>query len=360
MQRRRFIHHGGLAGVLAAGAAPAVVHAQANLRWRLASSFPKSLDTIYGAAEVFAKKVGEMTGGKFQISVHPAGELLPPFGVVDGVQAATVEMAHTVPYYFFGKDETFAIGAAIPFGLNSRQMTAWMYRGNGLKLMREFYAKYNIINFPGGNTGVQMGGWYRREIKTPADIKGLKIRIGGFAGRVIERMGGVSQNIPGGEVYQALEKGTIDAAEWIGPYDDQKLGFNKVAPFYHYPGWWEGGPQIDFFINTQAYAALSGEYKAIVEMAASHVHVDMQANYDAKNPAALKALAATGVKVLPFPKPVLDEAFKQSIGLYEELSAKNPNWKKVYDDYAAFRREQNLWFRFAEASFDRYMQGVRL
>jgi TRAP-type mannitol/chloroaromatic compound transport system substrate-binding protein len=360
VQRRRFIHHSGLAGVLAAGAAPAMVHAQSNLRWRLASSFPKSLDTIYGGAELFAKKVGEMSGGKFQISVHPAGELLPPFGVVDGVQAGTVEMAHTVPYYYFGKDETFAIGAAIPFGLNSRQMSAWTFQGNGLKLMREFYAKYNIINFPGGNTGVQMGGWYRKEIKSLADMKGLKMRIGGFAGRVIERMGAVSQNIPGGEVYQALEKGTIDAAEWIGPYDDEKFGFYKVAPNYYYPGWWEGGPQIDFFINTQAYAKLSAEYKAMIEAAAAVAHIDMQARYDAKNPAALKTLVKAGVKVLPFPKPVLDEAFKQSMQLYDELSAKNPNWKKVYEDYSAFRREQNLWFRFAESSFDRYMQSVKL
>ncbi len=360
MQRRRFLRHGGLAGVLAAGTAPAVVHAQANLRWRLASSFPKSLDTIFGTAELFAKKVGEMTGGKFQISVHPGGELLPPFGVVDGVQAGTIEMAHTVPYYYFGKDETFAIGAAIPFGLNSRQMSAWTFQGNGLKLMREFYARYNIINFPGGNTGVQMGGWYRKEIKSLADMKGLKMRIGGFAGRIVERMGAVSQSIPGGEVYQALEKGTIDAVEWIGPYDDEKLGFYKVAPFYYYPGWWEGGPQIDFFINTQAYAGLSAEYKAIVEAACAVAHIDMQARYDVKNPAALKSLVKAGVKVLPFPKPVLDEAFKQSMQLYDELRARNPNWKKVYDDYSAFRREQNLWFRFAEASFDRYMQSVKL
>eukprot|EP01038_Epipyxis_sp_PR26KG_P020323 gene20322-28773_t len=165
------MRHGGLAGVLAAGVAPALAQTPANLRWRLASSFPKSLDTIYGAAEVFSKKVSELSGGKFQISVHAGGELMPPFGVVDGVQNGTVEIAHTAPYYFFGKDEAFAIGSAIPFGLNSRQMTAWTYRGNGLKLMREFYAKYNIVNFPGGNTGVQMGGWYRKEIKSAADMK---------------------------------------------------------------------------------------------------------------------------------------------------------------------------------------------
>ncbi|MCX2861864.1 TRAP transporter substrate-binding protein [Paucibacter sp. PLA-PC-4] len=360
MKRRSFVGHAGLAGVLAAGAAPAVVQAQAQIRWRLASSFPKALDTIYGAADVFARKVKEMSGGKFEISVHAGGELMPAFGVVDGVQNATVEMAHTAPYYFFGKDETFALGCAIPFGLNSRQMTAWQYEGNGLKLMREFYAKYNIISFPMGNTGAQMGGWYRKEIKSVADIKGLKMRIGGFAGRVLERLGGVPQNIPGGEIYQALEKGTIDATEWVGPYDDQKLGFNKVAPHYYYPGWWEGGPQLDLYINTKAYEGLSAEYKAIVECAAAYAHTEMQAKYDARNPAALRQLVAAGTKLQRFPKDVMDAAFKESMAVYSELSAKNPNWKKVYDDYAKFRSEQNLWFRFAEAGFDDFMQQQKL
>src|SRR5256885_1646751 len=207
MDRRKALKHAGLAGVLTAAAAPAV-HAQAAIRWRLASSFPRSLDTIYGSAEVFSKAIKEMSGGKFEISVHAAGELMPAFGVVDGVQNGTVEIAHTAPYYFFGKNEAFAIGGAIPFGMNSRQLTAWIVDGNGGKLMREFYAEYGIVNFLGGNTGAQMGGWFRKEVKTPEDIKGLKFRIGGFAGRIIERMGGVPQNIPGGEIYQALEKGT--------------------------------------------------------------------------------------------------------------------------------------------------------
>ncbi|MDP3619738.1 MAG: ABC transporter substrate-binding protein, partial [Ramlibacter sp.] len=278
MDRRSIIKHAGIAGVLAAGVAPAV-HAQAAIRWRLASSFPKSLDTIYGAAETFSQKVKAMSGGKFEISVHAAGELMPAFGVVDGVQQGTVEVAHTAPYYFFGKDECFALGCAIPFGLNSRQMSAWIHEGNGMKLMREFYAKYNIINFAAGNTGSQMGGWYRKEIKSIKDIKGMKMRIGGFGGKVLERIGGVPQNIPGGEIYAALEKGTIDAAEWVGPYDDQKLGFQKVAPFYYYPGWWEGGPQLDLFINQKAWDGLSAENKAIVESASAVAHVDMQAKY---------------------------------------------------------------------------------
>jgi TRAP-type mannitol/chloroaromatic compound transport system substrate-binding protein len=360
MKRRSVIRGVGIAGVLAAGAAPAIVNAQANVRWRLASSFPRSLDTIFGASEVFAKMVNDMTGGKFQISTHAAGELMPAFGVVDGVQNGTVEVAHTAPYYFFGKDECFALGCAIPFGLNSRQMTAWMYDGNGLTLMREFYKAYNIINFPGGNTGTQMGGWYRKEIKSMADIKGLKFRVGGFAGKVIERMGGVPQNIPGGEIYQALEKGTIDAAEWVGPYDDLKLGFNKVAPNYYYPGWWEGGPQLDIFINTKAHEGLTSEYKAIVENAAAFAHTEMQAKYDSRNPAALRTLVAGGTKLFRFPKDVMDTAFKESMGLYSDVSAKNPAWKKIYTDYSNFRREQNLWFRFAEASFDDFMQAQKL
>jgi TRAP-type mannitol/chloroaromatic compound transport system substrate-binding protein len=359
MDRRSLVKGAGLAGILAAGAAPAV-HAQAALRWRLASSFPKSLDTIYGAAEVFSAKVKQLSGGKFDISVHAAGELMPAFNVVDGVQQGTVEAAHTAPYYFFGKDETFAIGGAIPFGLNSRQMSAWTFEVNGLKLMREFYAKYYIVKFPCGNTGAQMGGWFRKEIKSAKDLKGLKFRIGGFAGKVLERMGGVPQNIPGGEIYQALEKGTIDAAEWIGPYDDQKLGFNKVAPYYYYPGWWEGGLQLDLYINNKAYEALNAEQKAIVESASALAHVEMQARYDVKNPQALKQLVGAGAKLRPFPADLMAESFKQSMALYDELSAKNENWRKVYADYAKFRSDQNLWFRFTEATFDRFMQSQKL
>ncbi|MBI4755454.1 MAG: TRAP transporter substrate-binding protein [Betaproteobacteria bacterium] len=360
MERRSFLKKAGVGLAGAAAAAAPAVHAQSAIRWRLASSFPKALDTIFGAAEVFARKVGEMSGGKFTISVHAGGELMPPFGVVDGVQQGTVECAHTAPYYFFGKDETFAMDCAIPFGLNSRQLTAWMYEGNGLKLFREFYKSYNIVNFPMGNTGAQMGGWYRKEIKGLADIKGLKMRIGGFGGKVLERIGGVPQNIPGGEIYQALEKGTIDATEWVGPYDDLKLGFNKVAPNYYYPAWWEGGPQLSLYVNTKAYEALSAENKAIIECAAAFAHTDMQAKYDAKNPGALKQLVAGGTKLHRMPKEIMEAAFREAMALYSELSAKNPNWKKVYADFDAFRRDQNLWFRFAEAGFDDFMQQQKL
>jgi len=360
MDRRSLIKNAGIAGVLAAGIAPAV-HAQAAVRWRMASSFPKSLDTIYGGGEVFANAVKAMSGGKFEISVHAGGELMPPFGVVDGVQNGSVEMAHTVPYYFYGKNPASALGSAVPFGLNARQMSAWMKHGNGRKLMNEFYAKYNIISFAGGNTGCQMGGWYRKEIKSPADFKGLKMRLGGgLIGDVMIKMGAVPQSIPGGEIYQSLEKGTLDAAEWVGPYDDQKLGFNKVAPFYYYPGWWEGGPEVDFFINQKAYDALSAENKAIVDAASALAHMDMLAKYDAVNPTALKQLVGAKTKVLPFSQQVLEASFKASMEVFAENDAKSPEWKKIYADMRTFQRDQVLWFRFAENRFDNFMASQKL
>ena len=355
MDRRSLIKRAGIAGVLAAGAAPAV-HAQAAVRWRLASSFPKSLDTIYGGAEVMAKKVKEMSGGKFEISVHAGGELMPPFGIVDGLQNGTVEMGHTVPYYYYGKNPAFALGSAIPFGFNARQMHAWMNHGDGRKLMNEFYAGYNMMSYNGGNTGAQMGGWYRKEIKSIADLKGLKMRLGGgLVGEVMAKMGAVPQSIPAGEIYQSLEKGTLDAAEWVGPYDDEKLGFNKVAPYYYYPGWWEGGPEVSFFINTKAQAALSAENKAILEAACAYAAEDMLSKYDALNPIALKKLVANKTKLLPFPKDVMEGSFKASMEVFAANDAKSPEWKKIYADMKNFQRDQLLWFRFCEAGFDNFM-----
>lgn len=360
MDRRSIIKHAGIASVLAAGVAPAV-HAQAAVRWRLASSFPKSLDTIYGGADVFAKAVKSMSGGKFEISVHAGGELMPPFGVVDGVQQGTVEMCHSVPYYFYGKNPAFALGSAIPFGFNARQMDAWMLHGGGRKLMNEFYGGYNMVSFAGGNTGTQMGGWFRKEIKTPADFKGLKMRLGGgLVGEVMQKLGAVPQSIPGGEIYQSLEKGTIDAAEWIGPYDDQKLGFNKVAPFYYYPGWWEGGPEVDFFVNKKAFEGLSSEFQAIIEAASAVAHNDMLAKYDALNPTALKQLVAAKTKVLPFSQAVMDASFKASMEVFAENDAKSPEWKKIYAAMRSFQRDQILWFRFAEARYDTFMSSQKI
>ena len=359
MRRREFIKHGGLAGVLAAGAAPAFAQSQPEVKWRLTSSFPKSLDTIYGAAEEVAKKVAAATDNKFLIRVFSAGEIVPGLQALDAVQNATVEMCHTVSYYFFGKDPTFALDSAVPFGLNARQMNAWMNEGNGTKLTREFFKGYNIINFPCGNTGTQMGGWFRKEIKTVADMKGLKMRIGGFAGAVMSKLGLVPQQIAGGDIYPSLEKGTIDAAEWVGPYDDEKLGFNKVAKFYYYPGWWEGGPQVSALVNIKAWDALPKSYQAILEMACADAHTDMLAKYDGRNPAALKRLVAGGAQLRPFPRPVMDACYKAALEVFEETSAKNANFKKIYDDMIKFRGDQILWFRVAERAYDDFMVSIK-
>ncbi len=358
MQRRSFVKQAGLAGVLATTAAPAV-QAQEPLRWRLASSFPRTLDTLFGTAEMLAAQVSRMTGGRFQIAVHPAGELLPPFGMLEGVHSGTVEIAHTAPYYYVARDETFALDAAIPFGLNARLMNAWLYAGNGLKLLREFYAGFNIVNFPGGNTGAQMGGWYRKEIKTLEDLKGLRFRVNSFGGRVLSRLGVVPQGIPAGEIYQALEKGSLDAAEWIGPYDDQKLGLNRVAKFYYYPAWWEGGTNFSFYVNAKAHEALPSELRAILEAATTQAAAHCSARYDAYNPLALKELLASGVELHAFPREILDAAFKAATELYDELNQKNANWRRIYGDYLNFRRDGNNWLRYAEASFDQFLQRQR-
>ena len=360
MDRRSIIKQAGIAGVLAAGIAPAV-HAQATVRWRLASSFPKSLDTIFGSAEMFAKTVRALSGGKFEVSVHAAGELMPAFGVVDALQSSTIEMAQTAPYYYTGKNSIFAFGCAVPFGLTARQMDAWMDHGNGRKLMVAFYANYNIKSRSAGNTGTQMGGWYRKEIKTVADLKGLKFRMGGgLFGEAMQKLGVVPQNMPAGDVYQALEKGTLDATEFVGPYDDEKLGFNKVAPFYYYPGWWEGGAELEFFINAKAYAALPAEFQAIVDAATTVAARDMTAKYDAFNPIALKRLVAAKTQLKAFPKEIMDAGYKASMEVFAEHEAKSPEFKTIHQDMRAFQRDQLLWARYSELRFDNYMTGVKL
>src|SRR3954469_7750423 len=360
MDRRSLIKRAGIAGVLASGIAPAV-HAQAAVRWRLASSFPKSLDTIFGSAEKMSQTVKDLSGGKFEVSVHAAGELMPAFGVVDALQNGTIEMAQTAPYYFTGKDPIFAFGCAVPFGLTARQMDSWMEHGNGRKLMDAFYAKYNIKSLSSGNTGTQMGGWYRKEIKSVADLKGLKMRMGGgLLGEAMNKLGVVSQNMPAGEVYQALEKGTLDATEFVGPYDDEKLGFAKVAPFYYYPGWWEGGAELEFFVTTKAYNALSPENKAILQAATQVAARDMTAKYDAVNPVALKRLVANKTQLKPFPKDALQAGYKASMEVFAEHEAKSPEFKQIHQDMRAFQRDQLLWTRFSEFYYDSFMASVKV
>src|SRR5213082_2107706 len=345
MKRRSFLKQAAAGVAAGAVAAPAIAQSQPTINWRMAASWPKSLDTLYGGAELICKRVGEATGGKFNIKLFAAGEIVGGLQVLNAVQAGTVECGHTAAYYYFGKDQTFAFGTAIPFGLNARQQYAWYYHAGGLELMREFYKEYNVVNILAGNTGAQMGGWFRKPIKSVADLKGLKFRIGGTGGTVLTRLGVVPQQIAGGDIYPALEKGTIDAAEWVGPYDDQKLGFNKIAPYYYYPGWWEGGPQTTAMIGLNKWNELPKNYKAIIEAASAYAQTWMVSKYDAENPKALRELAAGGTKLMPFPQPLMEAAFKASNELYAELSAKSPKFKKIYENWRPFRNEEILWFR---------------
>ncbi len=361
MSRRKFIGGAGagMAGILATATAPAFAQQSPEVKWRLASSFPKSLDTIFGAAEIVSKRVAAATNNKFQIQVFASGEVVPGLQVADAVQNGTVQCGHTAPYYYVGKDPTFAFGTAIPFGLNARQFNAWWYVGGGDAVYNDFLKEYGIHSLLCGNTGAQMGGWYRKEIKTVADLKGLKFRVGGFAGQVLSKLGVVPQQIAGGEIYPALEKGTIDAAEWVGPYDDEKLGFAKVAKFYYYPGWWEGGPALHTFVNQKAWSELPKDYQAILEAACFEGNAMMLARYDAGNPAALKRLVAGGTQLRAFPKPVMEACHKAALELYAETAAKNPKFAKVHDHVMKFLEEQVLWFRVAEGNYDTFMQTGR-
>ena len=308
MKRREFLTTAGLAGAAAATTAatlpmPAIAQSAPELSWRLTSSFPKSLDTIYGGAQYMADRVAALTDGKFKIQVFAAGEIVPGLQALDAVSNNTVEMCHTVSYYY----------------------------------------------------GAQMGGWFRKEIKSVEDMKGLKMRIGGFAGQVMSKVGVIPQQIAGGDIYPALEKGTIDAAEWVGPYDDEKLGFYKVAPYYYYPGWWEGGPTVHAFVNLAKFEELPKTYQAALQSATTEANTWMLAKYDILNPPAIKRLYAAGAKVTAFPLEVLNACFAAAQEVYAETNAKNANFKKIYDSIVAYRAEADLWFQYTEGTFDQFM-----
>jgi len=360
MERRKFL--GGAAAGAAAVASlassfpkPALADPQPEVRWRMASSFPKSLDTLFEGAGIISKRVAAATDNRFQIRTFAAGEIVPGLQVLDAVQDGTVECGQTASYYYVGKDPTFAFDTALPFGLNARQQNSWMYYGGGLELMREVFSAYNIVQFPAGNTGTQMGGWFRKEIDTVADLNGLKFRIGGFAGKVMAKLGVVPQQIAGGDIYSALEKGTIDAAEWVGPYDDEKLGFYKVAKYYYYPGWWEGCAQLSLYVNMSQWQSLPPAYQSVLEGAAAEANVKMVAKYDDQNMPALRRLVEAGTILRPFSRAILEASYRAAFELYDETAAANAKFKKVYDAWRAFREEQYLWFRVAENSFDNFV-----
>ena len=359
MKRRQFFQAAGSGLVFSAIAKPAIAQANPEIRWRLASAFPKSLDTLWGGAETFSKYLAEATNGRFQVQLFAPGEIVGAGAGVDAVGNGTVEMGLMGSNSFAGIDPTFALASTTPFGLNTRQQNAWMYQGGGIDLWNEFYAKYNIYALPAGNTGAQMGGFFRKEVKSLEDLRGLKFRIAGLTGQVMSKLGAVPQQIAAGDVYPALERGTIDAAEWVGPYDDEKLGLARVAPYYYYPGFWEGGAMVHLFINKQKWDGLPKDYQSIVQSVAARVNIEMLAKYDAENPAALRRLVAAGAQLRPFSVEIMDAAFRATSELYNEISAKNPTFKKMIDTLLAFRDEEYLWFQVSEYSYDSYMVRAR-
>ena len=362
MKRRSFLKKA--AAGLAVGSIAAPASAQTagtpTITWRMTTSWPKSLDTLFGGAEHICKRVGEITDGKFQIRTFAAGEIVPGLQVLDAVQAGTVECGHTAAYYYFGKDPAFGFGTAVAFGGNARQQAAWWLHGGGAELMAPLFKDYGCIAMMAGNTGCQMGGFWRKEIKTVADLKGVKFRIGGMTGVILAKLGVVPTQLAAPDIYPALEKGTIDAAEWVGPYDDEKLGLNKVAKFYYYPGFWEGGPMTHCLVNEKKWAELPKSYQAALQTACNEVALWMPAKYDALNPAALRRLVAAGTQLRPFPRAVMEACEKAAYDTYAEFEAKSPHFKRIYSDWKKFRDEQFLWFRVAEQTYDNYVSNSKV
>ena len=284
---------------------------------------------------------------------------MPGLQVLDAVQNGTVEMGHTSSYYYFGKDPTFTFGTALPFGPNARLNQAWYLMGGGQQLLNEFYKSYNVTSVLAGNTNCQMGGWFRKEIKGLDDMRGLKFRVGGFAGRILAKLGVVPQQLAAGDIFPALEKGTIDAAEWVGPYDDEKLGFVKIAKYYYYPGWWEGGAQPHLLVNLTNWNDLPKIYQSMIQACAREAGAWMTTKYDVLNPQAVKRLVASGAELRPFPQPVMEASYNAANEIYAELARSNPNFKKLLDSLTAYRSDSYQWLQVAELAFDSFMMRMR-
>lgn len=327
-----------------------------EIEWQMATSWPVALDTIFGGAEVVAARVAAMTNGKFKITARAAGELAPGLEVLDVVQQGAVPIGHTASYYYIGKSPTTAFGTALPFGLTCRQQNAWLYEAGGLQMMQDFYAEqFGIIQFPAGNTGVQMGGWFNKEITSVADMEGLKMRIPGLGGQVMDKLGVTVQVLPGGEIFQALQTNAIDAAEWVGPYDDEKLGFHKAASYYYYPGWWEPGPTLEIQVNLNEWNNLPAEYQEILKTAASEANVIMMSRYDAKNPAALQRLLnESDVELRQFPDDVMSAAEEASFALYDEFAAQDSSFDSILTEWKTFRDSIQPWHGLAELAMLSY------
>ena len=333
----------------ALGASPAFgQQTTENVKWRLTSSFPKSLDTLYGAAQTICRVTGEMTDGKFALQPFGAGEIVPSLQVLDAVSNGTVECGQTYTGYYIGKNPTFIFDGSVPFGFTPRMHNAWMMFGDGQKLMNEVYDSFNVVALPCGQTGGQMFGWFRKELKTPADFVGLKMRTAGFGGKVMAKLGVVPQQIAGGDIYPALERGTIDACEWVGPYDDEKLGFNKVAKYYYTPGVMELEAVNQLFIGKAAWASLPPRYQAVLKYACNYAMTEMLASYDAKNAVAIARLVAAGTQLSVLNDEIIKTLRVALEAVLDEEAAQNAQFKKVLENWRQFRANQHRWFSIAD------------
>lgn len=325
---------------------------QPLIEWQMATSWPKTFqETVYGGAEFLCNRISKLTSGRFTITPTPAGEIVPPLEVLDAVQQQKVECGHTAGYYYIDKNPALAFASAIPFGLNTKQQSAWLHAGGGLELLRKIYADFNVINFSAGGTGNQMGGWFKQEVKSLSELEGLKMRIPGLGGEVLKRLGVEVQDLPGADILSAFERGDVSAADWIGPYDDEKLGLNKVAPFYFYPGWQEPGTTFDLLVSLSAWKQLPLSYQAAIQTAAAEAYANIISRYDTLNPGALERLVSTGTKLIPFTQEILTAAQKAAFEIYEEKASNDATFKELYTQWNAFRQEIYQWHRINELSF---------
>jgi TRAP-type mannitol/chloroaromatic compound transport system substrate-binding protein len=361
MKRRAFLQGAALVGASAATtiAKPAIAQTMPEVRWRLTSSFPRQLDTIYGTAQTLAKYVAEATDNRFQIQTFPAGEIVGGLQALDAVQTGAVECAHTPVYFYIGKDPTLGFGTGIPFGLNTRHQHSWWHFGGGAEIVNSVLARFGVYSLVAGQSGCQMGGFFRKEIREVGDLSGLRFRIGGMGGQVLAKLGVVPQQIAAGDVYPALERGTLDAAEFVGPYDDEKLGFAKVAKYYYAPGWWEGSAMLHLVINQAKWNELPKHYQAILAIAGEAATNWMLEKYDAVNPPALRRMIGAGVELRTFSQPVMEACLKAANELYAETAAKNVDFKKALDSLNAFRADALPWFQLNEYNFDTFMIRTR-
>lgn len=352
MNRRDFIK---IAGCVAAGTALSRAHtvrSETQYEWKMVTCWPKNLPGIGTGAVRLARNIERMSGGRISIKVYGAGELVAPFESFDAVSTGKAQIGHGTSYYWKENHEAFSFFSTIPFGLNAHEMITWLQFGGGQELMDELYAQYNLKSFPAGNTGTQMGGWYNKEIRSIKDIKGLKIRMPGLGGEVFTRLGAQVVNLTGGEILKALKSGEIDAADWVGPFNDLQLGLYKVAKYYYWPGWQEPGPMTDCFVNRKAYESLPDDLREIMREACYAIYNSIWSEYSANNGASLVELIKKhNVSLKRFPERLLAKLAKVSQEVVEEFSGKDPFSKKVYHSYNAFRRQAVGWAQIGEEAF---------